>query len=140
MPIHVRSDWTTGNAENVFREADWPLPESLKPVVLAIQPFKHERANERQKQLIEVWSPLSQIGVALAQAQPHRFHDEILGALAKLESPPDEGLRKALRSIPWLCADGQPIRPQDVLALPSTVDEAARALLLKTGETPPSCR
>src|SRR5208282_430027 len=29
LPIHVRSDGTTGDAENVFREADWPVPEAL---------------------------------------------------------------------------------------------------------------
>lgn len=137
LPIHARSDGTTGNAENVFREADWPLPETLKPLVLTIQPFKHGRANERQKQLVEAWSPRSQIEVALAQAEPHRFHNEILGALAKLESPPDDRSRESLRAKPWLFANEWPVRPQDVLALPPTVDEAARALLLKTGETPP---
>ena len=55
----------------------------------------------------------------------------------KLESPPDGRLLEALCAKPWLFADGQPFKPQDVLALPPTVDEAARALLLKGGETPP---
>src|SRR5690606_10521612 len=75
--------------------------------------------------------------VALNRDDPHRFRSEILDALAKLESPLDERPLDALRAKPWLLADGQPVAPQDVLALPSAVDEAARALLLKNGETPP---
>ncbi len=137
LPIHVRSDGTTGDAENVFREADWPVPEALRPHVLRIQPCNSKRARERQERLIEAWSPRSQIEAALAQAEPHHFHHEILDALAKLESPPEGRLREALGAKPWLLADEQPVRPQDVLALPPTVDEAARALLLKSGETPP---
>jgi hypothetical protein len=137
LPIHVRSDGKMSNAENVFREADWPIPEALKPHVLTIQRCNNRQARERQERLIEAWSPRRQIEVALAQAKPHRFHNEILDALAKLESPPDERLGGALRAGPWLLADEHPVRPQDVLALPQTVDEVARALLLKSGETPP---
>jgi hypothetical protein len=137
LPIHVRSDGTTGNAENVFREADWPIPEALKPHVLTIQPCNDRRARDRQERLIERWSPRSQIGVAFAGADPQPFWSEILDALAELESTPDERLLEALRAKPWLLADEQPVRPQDVLALPPTVDEAARALLLKSDETPP---
>lgn len=137
LPIYVRSDGTMGSAENVFREADCPIPEALKPHVLTIQPCSSKQARERQARLIEAWSPRSQIEVALAQPEPHHFHNEILSALAKLESPPDERLRGELRVQPWLLADQQPFRPQDVLALPSIVDEATRALLLKSGEMPP---
>ena len=137
LPIHVRSDGTTGNAENVFREADWPIPEALTLHVLTIRPCNNRQARERQEQLIEAWSPRRQIEVALARADPHRFRSEILDALAKLESPPDERSFEALCAKPWLLADKAPVRPQDVLALPPTVDEAARALLLKSGETPP---
>ena len=136
LPIHLRSDGTTGNAENVFREADWPIPEALEPHVLTIRLRDDRQTRERQERLIVAWSPRSQIEVALAQTEPHRFHSEILGALAKLESPPDERLRETLRAKPWLLADEQPVRPQDVLALPQSVDEAARALLLRSGETP----
>lgn len=44
---------------------------------------------------------------------------------------------EALRVTPWLVVDEKPVSPQDVLALPPTADEAARALLLKNGEVPP---
>ena len=128
LPIHVRSDGTTGNAENVFREADWPIPEALTLHVLTIRPCNNRQARERQERLIEAWSPRRQIEVALARADPHRFRCEILDALAKLESPPDERSFEALCAKPWLLADKAPVRPQDVLALPPTVDEAARAL------------
>ncbi|WP_290482030.1 sacsin N-terminal ATP-binding-like domain-containing protein, partial [Hyphomonas sp. UBA3201] len=137
LPIHVRSDGTMSTAENVFREADWPIPEELRPHVLTIQPCTNRQARERQERLIEAWSPRSQIEVALACTDPHRFRGAILDALAKLEAPPDEQLLKSLSAKPWLFADEQPVRPQDVLALPPAVDEPARALLLKSGETPP---
>jgi hypothetical protein len=137
LPIHVRSDGIIGNLEGVFREADWKIPETLRPYVLTVQPCANRQARERQERLIEAWSPLSQIEVALDRDDPYRFRGEILDALAKLESPPDEPLLDALRAKPWLLADGQPVAPQDVLALPSAVDEAARALLLKNGEAPP---
>ena len=137
LPIHVRSDGTTGNAENVFREAGWPIPEALKLHVLTIRPCNERQARERQERLIEGWSPRSQIEVALARTDPYRFRSEILDALAELESPPDERLSEALCAKPWLVADKGPVGPQDVLALPPTVDEAARALLLKSGEIPP---
>ncbi len=137
LPIHARSDGTLDSADDVFREATWPIPDVLRPHVQTNQPFNSEQARQRQEQLIEAWSPQSQIRVALAQNEPHRFCDEILNALAELDSPPDGLLREELSAQPWLLADQQKLNPQDVLALPSTVDEAARALLLKHGETPP---
>ncbi len=137
LPIHARSDGTIGNAEYVFREADWTIPEALRPNVRTIQVCANRQARERQERLIEAWSPRRQFEVALAQAEPHRFCGEILDGLAKLASPPEERLLEALRAKPWLLSEGQPVKPQDVLALPSTVDEAARTLLLKSGETPP---
>jgi hypothetical protein len=137
LPIHVRSDATTGNAENVFREVDWPIPEALKRHVLTIQPSNNGQARQRQERLIERWSPQNQIKVALSFADPHRFRSEILDALAMLGSPPEERLLEALRVKPWLLVDERPVKPQDVLALPRTVDEVARALLLKIDEIPP---
>lgn len=137
LPIHVRSDGIIGNLEGIFREADWKITEALRPYVLTIQPCANRQARERQERLIETWSPRHQVEVALDRDDPHRFRSEILDALARLESPLDERPLDALRAKPWLLADGQPVAPQDVLALPSAVDEAARALLLKNGETPP---
>ncbi len=46
----------------------------------------------------------------------------------------DDRLLDALRAKSWLFADGRPVKPQDVLALPPAVDEAARALPLKNGD------
>lgn len=138
LPIHERRDGTVGDGKGIFRETkEWPVPEALRAVVSIVQPCRSQKARERQGQLIRAWSPLSQIEVALGCDDPHRFRGDILDALAKLESSPDERLLDALRAKPWLLADGQPVAPQDVLALPSAVDEAARALLLKNGEAPP---
>lgn len=138
LPIHERLDGTLGDGRNVFRTTEeWSVPEALQSVVPIVRTCRSRKARERQAQLIEAWSPRRQIEVALAQAESHRFRDEILYALAKLTSPPEERLLEALRAKPWLLADGQPVKPQDVLSLPSKVDEAARTLLLKSGESPP---
>jgi|GEM_PF-894593 len=138
LPIHERRDGTVGDGKGIFRETkEWPVPEALRAIVSIVQPCRSQKARERQGQLIGAWSPLSQIEVALGRDDPHRFRGDILDALAKLESSPDERLLDAFRAKPWLLADGQPVAPQDVLALPSAVDEAARALLLKNGEAPP---
>jgi hypothetical protein len=138
LPIHERRDGTVGDGNGIFRETkEWLVPEALRAVVSIVQPWRSPKARERQGQLIGAWSPLSQIEVALGCDDPHRFRGEILDALAKLESSPDERLLAIFRAKPWLLADGQPVAPQDVLALPSAVDEAARALLLKNEEAPP---
>lgn len=138
LPVHERRDGTIGDGRDVFRATvEWSVPEALQAVVSIVQPCRSQKARERQERLIEAWSPHSQIKLALACADPHRFRGEILDALAKLGSPPDEQLLEALRAKPWLVADEQLVLPQDVLALPPTVDEEARALLLKSGETPP---
>lgn len=138
LPIHVRSDGTVGDTENVFREADWPIPVSLRAHVRTVQPFSNAIARERQQRLITAWSPNSQLEIALSRPEPHRLRSEILDALAKIPAERSElepRLSEALRTTPWLVADEKPIAPEDVLALPPSVDEAARALLLRGGHT-----
>ncbi|MGO7643807.1 sacsin N-terminal ATP-binding-like domain-containing protein [Rhizobium ruizarguesonis] len=138
LPIHERRDGTVADGKDIFRETkEWPVPEALRAVVSIVQPCRSQKASERQRQLIGAWLPLSQIGVALDRDDPHRLRGEILDALAKLESPPDERLLDALRTKLWLLADGQPVAPQDVLALPPAVDEASRSLLLENEGAPP---
>ncbi|MGO6755911.1 sacsin N-terminal ATP-binding-like domain-containing protein [Rhizobium ruizarguesonis] len=138
LPIHERRDGAIGDGIGVLHSRDeWPVPKALQAVVSLVRPCRSPKARERQEQIIEPWSPRTQIEVALNQAEPHRFLGEILAALANLTSLPGEHLLKSLRAKPWLLADEQPIRPSDVLALPPTVDEVTRALLLKSGERPP---
>jgi hypothetical protein len=140
LPIHVRADGAIGDAENVFREADWPIPATLREYVRTIQPCINPVARERQQRLITAWSPFSQLEIALSQAQPHRLRSDILDALAKLvaeNSEPEPRLYESLRTVAWLIADERPIAPQDILALPPSVDEAARALLLTSGQIAP---
>jgi hypothetical protein len=137
LPIHVRSDGAIGDAENVFREADWPIPAALREHVRTIQPCSSPLARERQQRLITAWSPQSQLEVALSRTDPHRLRSDILDALANEKSEPEPRLNEALRTAPWLVADEKPIAPQDVLALPPSVDEEARALLLRSGQPAP---
>lgn len=140
LPIHVRSDGEIGDAENVFHEADWPIPATLREHVRTIQPCSNPVARERQQRLITAWSPFSQLEIALSRAEPHRLRSNILDALAQLtaeNSELEERLYEALRAVAWLIADERPIAPQDILALPPSVDGAARALLLRSGQTAP---
>ncbi len=138
LPIHERQDGTVGDGKGIFRETkEWSVPEPLRAVVSIVRPCQSQKARERQGQLIGAWSPERQIEVALSCSDPHRLRGVILDALAGLQSPPDGRLLEGLRAKSWLLADRHPVKPQDVLALPPAVDEAARALLLKNGETPP---
>ena len=140
LPIHVRSDGAIGDAENVYREDDWPIPATLREQVRTIQPCSNPVARERQQRLITAWSPQSQLEIALSRTEPHRLRSDILDALVKVaaeKSEPEPRLYEALRTVPWLVADERPIAPQDILALPPSVDEAARALLLRNGQTAP---
>ena len=140
LPIHSRSDGSVGTAENVFREVDWPIPLSLKEHVLTIRPCQHPEALERQQDLIPAWSPHAQIETALSRIEPHVFRMEILDALGKLFDQNEnlsQDLTGSLRKTCWLVAEGAPIAPQDILALPQSVDDAARAVLLSDGERPP---
>jgi hypothetical protein len=139
LPIHDRSDGTVGDAANVFREADWPIPPLLREHVLTVRPCNNPAAGDKQQRLITAWSPKSQLEIALSRTNPHRLWREILNALAELSAGKTElepRLLEALRTIPWLVAEGASIAPGNVLTLPSSVDEAARALLLRDDQAP----
>ena len=140
LPIHLRSDGTVGNAVNAFAEADFAVPASLRARVLTIRLHDDSALRRRQQAILTPWTPGNQLEVASAMPDPHRFRSEILDALAALSS--DDGnlepeIRTMLVTKRWLVADDRPVAPQDVLLLPTPVDEAARALLVKSGETPP---
>ena len=140
LPIHLRSDGTVGNAANAFAMADFAVPASLQAHVLTIRLYEDSALRRRQQAILNPWTPRNQLEVALAMPEPHRFRTEILDALSALS--PDDGYLES--EIPtmllrkrWLLADNRPIAPQDVLSLPTPVDEAARSLLAKGDETPP---
>ena len=140
LPIHLRSDGTVGNAANAFAEADFAVPASLRARVLTIRLHDDSPLRRRQQAILTPWTPENQLEVASAMPDPHRFRSEILDALAAL--PSDDGnlepeIRTMLVTKRWLVADDRPVAPQDVLSLPTPVDEAARALLVKSGEAPP---
>jgi hypothetical protein len=139
LPIHARMDETVGDAAGVFHVTDeWPVPVSLVGRVPIVQMCLSPKAQERQKRLILAWSPQSQIEVGLSQPQPHLLWREILHALAKIPDKAELAPQlAALQKTPWLVVEGKPFPPEDVLALPPDVDEAARTVLLKDGDTPP---
>jgi hypothetical protein len=139
LPIHALSDGTVGSAEGTYREGDWAVPTSLREHVLIVQPSRNAAAITRQQRIVAAWSPTSQLESALSRPEPHRLRIEILDALAKLSTESSEletQLLEKLQTTQWLVADGTPIAPSDVLTLPASVDEAARALLLKEDRSP----
>ena len=139
LPIHVRSDGAVGNAENAFVENSWPIPASLREHVLTVQLSSDPGVRACQQRILTAWTPTSQIETALSLVGSHRWCSEILDALDALgrrQERPSPGLGKALQERPWLVADGLSVAPQDILALPSAVDEAARRLLIADGQRP----
>ncbi|RWA68020.1 hypothetical protein [Mesorhizobium sp.] len=140
LPIHVRSDGAVGDAHNAFVEGSWSIPASLRKHVLTVQLSPEPGVRARQQRILTAWTPASQIETALSLADPHRWCLEILDALDALgrrQERPEPDLAKALQERPWLVADGLPVAPRDVLALPLPVDEAARRLLIADGQRPP---
>ena len=139
LPIHDRSDGTVGDGDGIYREADWPIPAALTKHVVTVQLCGNPEARKRQKSLILPWSPTAQIEIALRRTEPQVFWKEILNALTKLPTPSgehDSALATQLRKVRWLVADGVPVSPDNVLALPPGVDEQARALLQAGEERP----
>ena len=140
LPIHARSDETIGDLKDVFREADWPIPRSLREHVLTVQPCADPSARERQQELVPGWSPESQIQTVLSHPEPHGLRKDILDALAKLSADHSQlnpQLSDNLRMRTWLVAQDTPVAPEDVLALPEAVDREARVLMPKEGGRPP---
>ena len=140
LPIHVRSDATIGDLKDVFREADWPIPRSLRERVLTVQPCADPSARKKQQELVPAWSPESQIQTVLSHPDPHGLRNDILDALAKLSADQSilaPQLSGALRKSPWLMAQDTPVAPEDVLTLPAAVDRQVRVLLPREGGRPP---
>ena len=138
LPIFARTDGTVGDARGLFRETPaWQIPESMQASVNVVLPASSLRAQDSQSRIIRAWSPETQIETALALPEPHLYRGEILQGLAAVKT--DESISQLLpmlRETPWLIAEGTPIAPVDVLALPSNVDEAARVTLFTEGEAP----
>ncbi len=140
LPIHARSDGTIGGAENAFVERDFAVPQSLRDGVLTISLHAARDLRRRQEKILKPWTPAVQIEAVVSLQEPHHFRKEVLDALARLSADGNDiepDTSGALRTKRWLVANGRPIAPEDVLALPSAVDEAARTLLGKQGEAPP---
>jgi hypothetical protein len=132
LPIYTRPDGSIGNAEGVYREADWAIPSALSEHVMIVKPFKNEKAQKRLKDLIAAWTPQAQIVTALSLSKPEEYHTEILDALAMLSDRREElphDIQRALRESQWLLAADEPISPHDVLTLPADVEAAAKAVL-----------
>ena len=81
-----------------------------------------------QKDTIPVWSPSAQIKAALSQTPPDLYQQEILDAISEFpldNAAPRPALLESLRTTPWLALDDIAVAPNQLLALPPEVDNAA---------------
>ena len=77
---------------------------------------------------------------ALSRKFPHFLWKNILESLEKIlndKQKLEQSISSNLRKKPWLVARNMPVKPEDVLALPSLVDEQAKKLFMKDGQPPP---
>lgn len=135
LPIHTRSDGSVGPIDaSVFRVADWKVPTPLEPLVLTLKPASSPEARRKQIELTPPWSPAAQLRLALSQSQPESFWATILDAVEEIgrQNPNDPVLAEA-RSVAWVMIGGTCVRPDDILVLPTRVDEEARRALTKSG-------
>lgn len=92
------------------------VPTTLRNLVRIVDPWPNAKAAQRQRDLIQDWTPQRQIALALQSNQPHRFEAEILDALTN--SPVLETtLSVELRSREWLTANGDQVAPQAIFDL-----------------------
>ncbi len=135
LPIHTRSDGSVGPIDaTVFRVADWKVPAALAPLVLTLKPASGPEARRRQVDLTPPWSPAAQLRLALGQAQPESFWSAILDAVGEIgRQNPDDPVLAEARSVAWLTVGGKPARAEDILVLPTRVDQEARRALTKPG-------
>ena len=133
LPIHDRSDGTVGSAQGLYREDDrWSIPDRFREWVVTVRLFDDPEIRSKQRHIIPPWSPQAQIEIALFQAEPHRFQEEILDAVSewcRQNAAPRTALKESLRTTRWLAADGKAVAPKELLALPPAVDEAAERQL-----------
>ncbi len=133
LPIHDRSDGTVGSAQGLYWEDErWSIPDRFREWVVSVRLFDDPEIRSKQEHIISAWSPHAQIEVALSQAEPHRYQEEILGAISescRANEAPRTALKESLRTKPWLAADGRAVAPQELLQLPPAVDEAAERQL-----------
>ena len=90
LPIHVRSDGSIGDLENVFLEDEWRIPPSLRKHVLTVRLCDDADASSRQQSLVAAWFPEKQVETALSRPNPHRLRNDILDALANLSNNKSE--------------------------------------------------
>ena len=129
LPIHDRSDDTVGNAEGLYWEGDrFSIPVRFRDWIVTVRLFDDPDMQPIQKDTIPVWSPSAQIKAALSQTPPDLYQQEILDAISELpldNAAPRPALLESLRTTPWLALDDIAVAPNQLLALPPEVDNAA---------------
>ncbi|GGY37654.1 sacsin N-terminal ATP-binding-like domain-containing protein [Parvularcula lutaonensis] len=127
LPIFPTRQGGWARPDSVYRpNPDWAVARGMTAIVPLLGEFEEPRARERAEALVERWSPEAQIAVCLGQSEPIRFSTEILDALASIEAPDADRLRRAK----WLRdRSGNAWAPEDVVDLSEDVLVAARRVL-----------
>ena len=129
LPIHDRSDDTVGNAEGLYWEDDqFSIPVRFRYWIVTVRLFDDPDMQPIQKDTIPVWSPSAQIKAALSQTPRDLYQQEILDAISELpldHAAPRPAFLESLRTTPWLALDDIAVAPNQLLALPPEVDNAA---------------
>ena len=131
LPIFERTDGSVGSASKMFRETGkWSVPRLLRHQLLLLEPIQEPEARPREEAIVPVWTPKSQLKVALETADAHRYQREILNALATVTDITALGgnLVATLRDSRWLVAGSEPVAPASILDLPDEVADEARSL------------
>lgn len=141
MALHkVQGEQGLHSPKTLLRGKADDVPQAMRRLVRIVDPYP-AKAGERQRELIEDWTPERQIALALGSAQLQEFSAEIFAALEKLASLKGD-LAQSLRDTPWLSIDGCPVAPGQIRdILPCALDEwptetlgAAPPLLASLGE------
>lgn len=129
LPLHLDQDGTRIAADDrLYQARPGEVPASLLPLVHILAPWRDDRVEQAQRNMVPRWSMDAQLAIALASTSPWEHLPAILSALA---SPGIDIARhlSTLRSASWLPIGPAGTPPADVLDLARPVDVALRSLL-----------
>lgn len=127
LPVLPRVDGGWASADTLYRRTpDWPVPHALQTLVPMLSALEDPKAQQQAKALVPPWSPEAQIALCLGQPEPSRFAAEIIEALARVDRPDLDQIRR----VPWLLdRRGSAWKPEDVLDLSDEILTAAQQAL-----------
>lgn len=131
VPLHTTLDGTPASADGNRVYLASPVDQhndSLTRDTTIIARSTNAGVETQQKQWLRPLDDRARIEIALSTTEPSRYCRMVMDALRALdEGAIDDELRQVLRNTPWLQATHDtPVRPEDVIDLPSLRDEVDR--------------